>query len=140
MVGLNPVSKGMWSEADAQIIGNDELINARISERLKNPVRLIPMMCGKSAFQMGTYVYTWSYRPDSKWVSQNIMRRGAAAIMIVVCIVSAYKIFFCRRRDLIWLYITLLGYAITYSVIEIQGRYSFIFIPMLVLAATAQRE
>ncbi len=135
MVGLNPISKGAWTESDAELIGNDEAINSRIADRLKNPT-LIPMMYGKASYQLGTYVYTWAYRPEALWISQNIMRRGASALMIAVCLMAAWKMLRKRRHELIWLYITLMGYAITYSVIEVQGRYSFVFIPLLVIAAT----
>lgn len=135
MVGLNPVTNGSWSESDSMLIGDDEAINSRIADRLKNPLRLIPMMYGKASYQLGTYVYTWAYRSDAVWLSQNVMRRGAAALMLFVCIMAAWKLLFKRRHELIWLYVTLMGYAITYSVIEVQGRYSFLFIPMLVIAA-----
>lgn len=135
MVGLNPVTRGAWSETDAQLIGNNDAINARIADRVKSPLKLIPMMYGKASYQLGTYVYTWSYRADAAWISQNIMRRGASALMLFVCIMAAWKLLRKRRHELMWLYVTLLGYSITYSVIEVQGRYSFIFIPMLVLAA-----
>ena len=137
MVGLNPVTNGAWSETDAELIGNDALINSRISDRLKSPLRLIPMMYGKASYQLGTYVYTWSFRPENQWISQNVMRRGASALMMAVCLMAVWKLLKKRRHELIWLYITLMGYALAYSVIEVQGRYSFIVIPMLVIAATA---
>lgn len=135
MVGLNPATNGSWSESDSRLIGDDEAINLQIQNRLKSPLRLAAMMYGKAAYQMGSYVYSWSYDKDMQWISDNIMRRCGAALMALVCLAAVWKMLLRRRYDMIWIYLTLMGYAMTYSIIEVQGRYSFIFIPMLVLTA-----
>lgn len=134
MVGLNPDTNGAWNESDSYLIGNNTEILAQIKHRLKNP-RLGIMMYGKASYQLGTYVYSWSYRNDAAQISQILMRRGSAALMLFVCIMSACKMLRKRRHELIWIYLTLAGYAAAYSLIEVQGRYSFIFIPMLVISA-----
>lgn len=134
MVGLNPETNGAWNEADSYLIGDDLRINNLIGERLKNP-KLPVMMFGKASYQLGTYVYSWSFGENNYFVSQNVMRRGAAALMMFVCIMSAVKMLRKRRYELIWLYLTLAGYAVAYSLMEVQGRYSYVFIPMLIISA-----
>jgi hypothetical protein len=137
LVGLNPETNGSWSAADSALEGNDKAINTLIIERLKHPLKLLPMMYGKASYQLGTYVYTWSFRQDMMWVSQNVMRRGGAALMAVVCGAAAWNMIRCRRSGMLVIYMILFMYALTYAVIEVQGRYNFVFIPLMVVGACA---
>ena len=136
MVGLNPETNGAWSAEDSRLEGNDRAINTVIVSRLKNDPLMLPVrLYGKAVFQLGTYVYTWCFRTGSAWISQMIMRRGGAALMLMVCTLAVIKLLRRRREELIWVYITLLGYALFYALCEVQGRYSMSFIPLLALIA-----
>lgn len=138
MVGLNPDTNGSWCASDAALEGNNEAINTVIKSRLsQNPLRLIPRLYGKSVYQLGSYVYTWSYRSDCEWISQMIMRRGGTALMLVVCAAAAWNMLFRRREDFIWLYMTTAVFAAVYAVIEVQSRYNFVMLPVLILLASA---
>lgn len=138
MVGLNPETNGSWSAKDSRLEGNDKAINTVIASRLRSdPLTLVPRLFGKAVYQLGTYVYTWCYKSDQEWISQIIMRRSGAALMITVCALAAFKLLRRRRDELLWVYITLLGYAAFYALTEVQGRYSMSFIPLLVLICSA---
>lgn len=137
MVGLNPETNGSWSASDSGLEGNTKAINAVIRSRLgENPIKLAVRLYGKSVYQLGSYVYTWSYRNDCEWISQMIMRRGGTTVMMVVCALAAVNLLFHRQKKFIWLYIIMAAYAITYAVIEVQSRYNFVFIPVIVLLAS----
>lgn len=137
MVGLNPETNGSWSASDSGLEGNDEAINSVIKSRLKgNPLKLAARLYGKSVYQLGSYVYTWSYRSDSEWISQALMRRCGAALMLIVCAFAVRNVLFRRQKRFIWLYMTMAAFAAVYAVIEVQSRYNFIFIPVLILLAS----
>jgi hypothetical protein len=135
LVGLNTETNGSWSAADSALEGNDKAINTLIIERLKHPLKLLPMMYGKASYQLGTYVYTWSFRQDMMWISQNVMRRGGSALMAAVCGAAVWNMIRCRRRGMLRIYMILFMYALTYAVIEVQGRYNFVFIPLMIISA-----
>ena len=66
-----------------------------------------------------------------------IMRRGGTALMLVVCAAAAWNMLFRRREDFIWLYMTTAVFAAVYAVIEVQSRYNFVMLPVLILLASA---
>ena len=136
MVGLNPDTNGSWSASDSGLEGNNEEITTVIKSRLsQNPLKIVPRLYGKSAYQLGSYVYTWSYRSDSEWISQLVMRRSGTALMLIVCAMAAWNMLFRRREDFISLYMTTAVFAAVYAVIEIQSRYNFMMLPVLILLA-----
>lgn len=139
MVGLNRSTNGGWSASDSRLEGNTEAINVLIKERLKNPLSLVPMLYGKSVYQCGSYVYTWSFN-DNMRIAQNIMRRGGSALMIIVCAVAAWKMACMRKKEMYLLYTVIAVYMIVYAIIEVQARYNFVFIPILVLIASAEHH
>ncbi|MDO5396921.1 MAG: hypothetical protein Q4G33_03240 [bacterium] len=137
MVGLNPETNGSWSASDSGLEGNSEAINSVIRSRLKeNPLKLAARLYGKSVYQLGSYVYTWSYRSGSEWISQMLMRRCGAALMLIVCTLAAWNVLFHRQERFVWLYMTMAAFAAVYAVIEVQSRYNFVFIPVLILIAS----
>lgn len=137
MVGLNPETNGSWSASDSGLEGNREAINTVIRSRLRgNPLKLAARLYGKSVYQLGSYVYTWSYRSESEWISQVLMRRGGTALMLIVCLLAAKNMMFRRQRKFVWLYMIMAAFAAVYAVIEVQSRYNFVFIPVLILLAS----
>ena len=138
MVGLNSDTNGSWSASDSGLEGNSEAINAMIKARLAvNPLKLIPRLFGKSVYQLGSYVYTWSFRSESEWISQIIMRRGGTALMLIVSVLAAWNMLFKRQHKLIIMYMVTAVFAAVYAVIEVQSRYNFILIPILIIIASA---
>lgn len=138
MVGLNPDTNGSWSASDSGLEGNVEAINTMIKARLTvNPLKLIPRLFGKAVYQLGSYVYTWSFRSESEWISQIIMRRGGTALMLIVSALAAWNMLFKRQHKLIIMYMVTAVFAAVYAVIEVQSRYNFIVIPILIIIASA---
>lgn len=141
MVGLNPDTNGSWSASDSGLEGNNEAINTVIKSRLRqNPLKLVPRLYGKSVYQLGSYVYSWSFRSECEWVSQLVMRRGGTALMLIVCAMAAWNMLFRSREDFISLYMTTAVFAAVYAVIEVQSRYNFMMIPVLILLAAVSNK
>ena len=63
------------------------------------------------------------------------MRRSGTALMLIVCAMAAWNMLFRRREDFISLYMTTAVFAAVYAVIEIQSRYNFMMLPVLILLA-----
>lgn len=137
MVGLNPDTCGSWSASDSGLEGNSVAINEMIKTRLAvNPLKLIPRLYGKAVYQLGSFVYTWSYRFESEWISQIIMRRAGTALMLMVSAMAAWNMLFKRRSKLIIMYMITAFFAAVYALIEVQSRYNFILIPILIIMAS----
>ena len=137
-VGLNYETTGTWSEADAELIFDEQKCAEAIAERLENPAKTAALIVRKTAYQFGSYVYTWSMKDD--FVSNEIYRRLSSAVMAVVGVLAAAALVMCVKNKekaarLLPLAVVLAGYIAAFALIEVQPRYNYLIVPLLVIFA-----
>lgn len=135
-MGLNAETRGMWSEADALLLGDNELLAETLRQRLADPGVLF-LMLQKAVFQFGSYVYNWIMDTAAHPVFSHIIcRRAVSAYMIIISAVAAVRMLRDKENRLFPVCIVLFGYMAAYALIEMQPRYNFIMIPLLTAAAS----
>lgn len=130
-VGMNKETGGAWNAPDAELIYDKEALNSEFSKRIHSPS--IKTMYGKIAYQFGTYVYPWSMSENHKLVSQLICRRGSAAFMSAVIVMAVLVLLFSRKKRIFPICLIVIGYMAAFSLIEIQARYNYLIIPLLLI-------
>lgn len=133
-VGLNKETNGAWSAEDEQLIYNEDALNEEFIQRVKSPS--LKMMYGKISYQFGTYVYPWAMSQEHPNISQIIYRRGSAAFMSVTVILAVLALLFVREKRLFAIYVILAGYMAVFAIIEIQARYNYLTVPLILILAS----
>lgn len=138
LVGLNQESIGMWNEHDAILIHNKSAIDELLKIRLMDVGPNIILMFKKVCWQFGNYVYWWVMIMDSDktiMISQNLYRPFAQSFISIIIILSCITMLFDkkRRNNLFVMYIVLAGYIATFALIEVQDRYNYIIVPILMI-------
>ena len=78
-VGLNSETTGTWSAADAELIFDEKKCGEAIAERLENTAEIVPLVIKKTAYQFGSFVYTWSMNGNT--LPDEIYRRLSSSVM-----------------------------------------------------------
>lgn len=135
-VGLDPATTGTWSEADAELIFDDKRCAAVIAERLSEPERIAPLVIKKTAYQFGSFAYTWSMKND--FVSNEIYRRLSSAVMAAAVMCAVFTLVFGkeRRKKIFPLVIILAVFMAVFAVIEVQPRYNYLLVPVIIIIAS----
>ena len=140
--GLNAETLGTWSEADFALANNPEALRKLIAERVENPLQVASLMVQKLVYQFGTYNYFWCVQDKPQEFVNNWYSALTTELMHLVFWLCMVSIWFCcfgkaKNRKQVLLFITLIGYFMTFAVIEVQNRYNYAFIPIFVLFASA---
>ena len=140
-VGLNTETCGSWSEADAQLMYDPELLDATFKERIVQPENA-PLMVSKVLYQFGNYMYPWISDSSKPEFSDIICRRSVSVYMMIISVIAALKLIKDkeRRTKMLPLFLIIFGYMIIYSVTEVQPRYNFTIIPLLTILAADIQE
>ncbi len=135
-VGLNAETTGTWSEPDAELIFDEEKCGEAIEERLEEPAKIAPLIIKKLAYQFGSFVYTWSMKND--FISNEIYRRLSSAVMAVAGICAAITLLLGRerRKKIFPLAVILALYMAAFAVIEVQPRYNYLLVPLIIIIAS----
>lgn len=141
LVGLNTQYNGMWNEADARLLLNSEEIGIKLCERISDVLKQPKFIADKLACQFGKYHYDWSVLADTdtqKFISYKLYPMLTQAFMLVVTAAASVRLIFEKEKsvDMFVLLITLTGYIITFALIEIQPRYNYFLIPVIIILAS----
>ena len=133
-VGLNYETTGTWSAEDEKLIFDEEKCEAAIAERLEDPIKIISLAVKKTAYQFGSFVYTWSMKDD--FVSNEIYRRLSSAVMAAAGLCAAAALIFGKNREKLFPPAVILsGYIAAFAVIEVQPRYNYLLTPIIIILA-----
>lgn len=136
MTGLNTETLGKWNSADFALVGNNSAIRALLLQRLSHPFKITALIIQKLLYQFGTYVYPWAMRDGV--ISSLIYRRFGSAFMFIISALCGCTLIFSQknRGRLFLLYITMLGYMGVFGIIEVQDRYNYLLVPILIIIAS----
>lgn len=137
--GLNAETLGTWNEADFAQADNSDAMVALIQERLENPVQVASLMAQKLVYQFGTYNYYWCVQEKPQKFVNNWYSALTTEVMHVLFWLCILYLFLCwrgKRRPPILLFIILIGYFMTFAIIEVQNRYNYALIPIFILLAS----
>jgi hypothetical protein len=133
-VGLNKETNGAWSAEDERLIYDESALNEEFFERIKSPS--VKMMYGKTSYQFGTYVYPWAMSESSPKISQIIYRRGSAAFMSIALIFAVLGLVLFKNKPIFPICVIFVGYMVVFAVIEIQARYNYLVVPLILVLAS----
>lgn len=135
-VGLNSETTGTWSATDAELIFDEKKCGEAIAERLENTAEIVPLVIKKTAYQFGSFVYTWSMNGNT--LPDEIYRRLSSSVMAAAGIFAAWTLIFGkkRRKRLFPLVMIFAGYAASFAVIEVQPRYNYLLVPIIIILAS----
>jgi hypothetical protein len=133
-VGLNKETNGAWSAEDEQLIYDESALNEEFFERIKSPS--MKMMYGKTSYQFGTYVYPWAMSENSPKISQIVYRRGSAAFMSIAVIFAVLGLVLFKNKPIFPICMIFVGYMAVFAVIEIQARYNYLVVPLILVLAS----
>lgn len=135
-IGLNQNTGGIWSQADGALIDFPEKLNQVFSERITD-IGSISLILKKITVQFGQYFYGWSLNDEHKFISYGIYIPLAQSFMTIIIILFA--LFRLRslsnNKALVPIYIMLAGFIAVFGLIEIQDRYNYIILPMLIICS-----
>lgn len=137
--GLNQESKGLWNEQDAQLMDDEEALEALIVERVQDISQVISLMGEKLMYQFGTYNYSWCVVGETgKFVDDwySPLTTDVMLVFLLLVLIEIASAAFTRDRRSLLLYITLIGYYLVFAVIEVQNRYNYGFIPIFLILAS----
>ena len=137
-VGLNVQSIGKWNAEDAEIENDEEALEARVRERLSQPVTVLRLMVQKTKYQFGFWDYSWSGREDAapRWQdARHGICQSWMFLVFLLVIVSAVAMVYLKRAPLLPFLVIVLGYFMVFALIEVQDRYNYLLLPFLTAAA-----
>ena len=133
-VGLDKATHGGWSEENAKLIYDEEKLDEVFWERMRGVS--VPMLLRKTIYQFGSYVYSWSMKADTHpVVSSLLVRRASAAMMGMIIVFACMSMVFDneKRKRFLPLVIFIGTYMGIYAIIEVQVRYNYIIVPLLIV-------
>lgn len=132
-VGLDRETKGGWSAENEALLYDESRLKEVFDSRLKNASPLI--MFEKVLYQFGTYVYPWSMKDDRPFISNVIVRRASTAMMGMIAVFACMTLIFDKktRKKTIPIVFIMGLYMAVYSVIEVQARYNYSVIPLIII-------
>jgi len=146
-VGLNQDSNGRYSIENKNTSVDEQKLSTSIADELKDPVAVFGLILKKQMFQFGTYNYSWPVlsgvgrmlKTDA--ISKTIYNPLTSSYMFFITflvLLGVVKNFRTRNNRYVLLLLVILGYFVTFSIIEVQDRYNFLLIPLFtILAANA---
>lgn len=136
VVGLDRETKGGWSAENEALIYDEEKLEETFNSRLKNISAV--MMAEKTLYQFGTYVYPWSMRDDKPFTSDMLVRRFSTAMMSMFSVFACISIISDKKNRMKYLpLVFVLGlYMAAYAIIEVQARYNYSIIPLIVILSS----
>lgn len=138
--GLNTENMGLWNEEDAPLTEDETALHSLIGERLSHTGDIAILMYKKLMYQFGTYNYIWCVPNgiDDMWYAA--LTTDIMIILLLLCIVRLAAAVKGRNAREVLLFIILIGYFITFAVIEAQNRYNYAFIPIFIIIASGGFE
>lgn len=139
VIGLNYESLGHYTSADATLANDHAMLEQLLKERIQNKAILWDLLTKKTAFQFGTYSYSWSVDKMDNAFVQNIYQPLTQTYMLLLLAFALCTLFFTYKKHppgLLLLLIILLGYFLTFALIEIQDRYNYFCIPLFTILAS----
>jgi len=142
-VGLNAESNGRWNEADSQLAYDEVALDGLIKERTQNKLDLVVLGAKKIMHQYGTYNYDWCIEAKTgnfarKW--HEPLTNGTMLVILLLCFFKVIMSIYNKSRREVLLLVTMLGYFLIYTVIEVQNRYNYFMIPIFVIFASGALE
>ncbi len=136
-VGLNQDSKGYWNQEDWEIYHDQPELEQRIRERISQP-GMVEFMVKKVISQYGTYHYDWAVCDGASPEFRNIFSKTVQSFMFLILLLACVAILSLVRKfrmEEMFLLIVVLGYFITFSIIEVQDRYNYLLIAVFTIFA-----
>lgn len=137
-IGLNQETHGLWSAGDAALLYDPDALDTVLSSRLSNPASIVLLMVKKVLYQMGSFSYSWSYIDRASLTVQKLYICISQAGGSVLALASTAAILLrpSHRKKQVLLLVIMAGFICTFSLIEVQARYNFLFFPLFALAAS----
>ena len=135
MVGLNAEMGGIWNIPDSEITDTEEM-KQLIQQRLSDPNKVAKLVMHKLAVQFGTYNYGWAIGDNRGPLTDQFFPGITQYFMLLILLLAAIctiNLLLCSTIEQTFLLIVLCGFFATFAVIEIQDRYNYLVIPLLVI-------
>lgn len=135
MVGLNAEMGGIWNIPDSEVT-DTEAMKQLIQQRLSDPKKVAKLVIHKLAVQFGTYNYGWAIGDKRGPLTDQFFPGITQCFMLLVLLLSAsctIKLLLHSTVEQTFLLIVLCGFFATFAVIEIQDRYNYLLIPLIVI-------
>lgn len=143
MIGLNQETEGRFQESDYPLAADDEAVKELLQERLSGPVDTATLMIKKLCFQFSSYNYWWLQAEKGgnirQYVIDHIFEPLTQSYMFIVFLfylAASVRSFKIEDRRLALLNIILTGYLCAFALMEVQQRYAYITIPVVVILAS----
>ncbi len=141
VVGLNTQNEGRWNEEDFSYANDEQMLDELIKQRTRDKGQLMVLAIKKIMRQYGTYDYPWCIDENTPATVQKWYRALVNAPMLIILLFSLVKVImssFKKTKNEALILITMLGYFLIYSLIEVQNRYNYFMIPLFVVLSSGQ--